>query len=156
RQKCEGRGKSPRHSQGDFVSVQQAGSKMIPREVFNYAAPRCAAHSLNDLRISVQMLECRCNRVNVSRFDDDSLHVLAHHIACLPGSDLRQRARGRLIGHFGAALPLRWKNVDGALAEITLRIADKTYDANIIAPELLQIRLRFVMHGTDQPQLGVW
>src|SRR6266540_4257325 len=97
------------------------------------------------------MLKCRRNRVNISRFDDNSLHIIAHHIACLSRGDLGQGAGGCLIRHFGAALPLRWKNMDGALAEISLWIAHKTYDANIIAPELLQIRLRFVMHGTDEP-----
>src|SRR4030095_8096010 len=124
---------------------------MVPREIFNYAAPGCVTHSLDDLGMSIQMLKCRRNRVNVSRFDNDSLHIIAHYIAGLPRSDLRQRAGGSLIGNFGATLPLRWKNVDGALAEITLWIAHKNYDANIIAPNLLQIRLRFVMHGTDQP-----
>src|SRR4029453_4786462 len=101
------------------------------------------------------MLECRRNRLNVSWFDDDSLHIVPHHIACLSGGDLRQRAGGCFIGHFRAALPLRWKNVDRALREITLRIAHKAYDANIIAPELLKIRLRFVMHGAAQPQLSI-
>src|SRR5437667_99515 len=89
------------------------------------------------------MLKCRRNRVNISRFDDDSLHIIAYHIACLSRGDLRQGAGGRLIGNFGTTLPLRRKDMDGALAEIALRIANKTYDANIIEPELLQIRLCF-------------
>ena len=102
------------------------------------------------------MLERRCDRVHIPRLHNDSFNAVAHHIACLTRGDLRQRARRRFICDLGASLPLRRKNVNGALAEITLRVRHKSYDADAIAPEFLQIRLRLFMQKTNQPQLGFW
>src|SRR4030095_4733162 len=82
---------------------------------------------------------------------DNSLHAIAHDVACFARSDLRQRASGRFISDFGAALPLRGKNVDRALDKTILWIAHKSYNPNIISPEFLEILLRFVMHSTDKP-----
>ena len=55
------------------------------------------------------------------------------------------------------ALPsqLRREDVDGALAEIILHVPREADDADVVAPELLQMRLRFVVHGADEPQLRV-
>jgi len=93
---------------------------MIPGEVFNYAAPRCAAHPLDDFGMPTQVLERGSDGINISRFHDDSLHTITYHIARLAGGDLRQTAGGRFIGNLGAAFPLRRKNMDRALAEIIL------------------------------------
>ena len=97
------------------------------------------------------MIERCCNRVDVLWSHDNSLHAIAHDVARFARSDLRQRAGGRFISDFGAALPLLRKNMGRALVEIVLRIAHKSHDADVIAPELLEKRLRLVVDGTDQP-----
>src|SRR4029077_5351632 len=122
---------------------------MVPGEILNHAKPRRAAHLLNDFRMPVQMLERRGDPADIARLHNDSLNAIAHDIACLARGDLRQAACRRLVCDFGAPLPLRGENMDRPLAEIILRVADKSYDANVITPELLQIRLRFVVHETD-------
>ncbi len=102
------------------------------------------------------MLERCGDRLNISRLHDNSIHAIAHNIARLARGDLRQPAGGCFICDFGATLPLRRKNMNRALAEIIFRIVHKSYNANVIAPELLEIRLRFIVDVTDKPQLGVW
>src|SRR6266700_5892226 len=102
------------------------------------------------------MLERSDDCLNIPRSYDYSLHAIAHYIARLARGDLRETAGGRLIGNLGAAFPVRRKNMDRALAEIILRIRHKSHDTNVIAPELLEIRLRLVVDVTDKPQLGVW
>src|SRR6266704_2764355 len=105
--------------------------------------------------MSMQMLQCRCDGVDIPWLHDDSLNAIAHHVACLARSDLRQRARRCLICDFGAPLPLRRKNMHRGLVEIILRIAHESDDANIIAPKFLEIGLRFIVHETNQPKLGI-
>src|SRR5260370_13918745 len=97
------------------------------------------------------MRQCRCDRLDVSRSHNDSFDAVAYDIASFTCGDLRQRAGGRFIGDFGATFPLRGKNMNRALAKIVLRIAHESYKANVVAPELLEIRLRFVMHSADKP-----
>src|SRR6266404_8518196 len=97
------------------------------------------------------MLERCRDRLDVSRSHDDSLNAVAHDIASFACGDLRQRAGGRLIGDFCATFPLRGENMNCALAEIIFRIAHKSHKANVFAPELLEIRLRFVMYRADKP-----
>src|SRR5206468_10043123 len=128
---------------------------MVPGEVLNYATPRRGAHLFNDFRMFMQVLKRRCDRVHISRLPNDSFDAIAHHIARLACGDLRQPARGRLICDLGAPLPLRRENMNRALAEIILRVTDKSYDANVIVPEFLQIRLRLFVHETNEPQLGI-
>src|SRR6266404_275727 len=128
---------------------------MVPGEILDYATSSRGALLFDDFRMSIQMLERSCDRVHVSRLHDDSFNAIAHHVACLARGDLRQRARRRFICDLGAPLPLRRKNVNRPLAEIVLRVTHKSYDANVIAPELLQIGLRLFVDETNQPQLGI-
>src|SRR6266436_880674 len=128
---------------------------MVPGEILDYATSSRGALLFDDFRMFIQMLERSCDRVHVSRLHDDSFNAIAHHVACLARGDLRQRARRRFICNLGAPLPLRRKNVNRALAEIILRIPHKSYDTDVIAPEFLQIRLRLVVHKTNEPQLGI-
>ena len=128
---------------------------MVPREIFNYATSRGAAHLLNNFRMSVQMLECRCDRVDITRLHDNSFHAIAHHIACFTRGDLGQRTCRGFIGYFGAAFPLRRKNMYRALAKIILRVARKSHYPDVIAPELFKKRLRFIVHVPNQPQLRI-
>src|SRR5260370_42096587 len=94
----------------------------------------------------------RCRyRIDVYRSHDDSLDAVAHDIASFACGDLRQRAGGRLIGDFGATFPLRGENMNRALAEIIFRIVHKSHQSNVVAPELLEIRFRFVMYRPDKP-----
>src|SRR5881227_2945496 len=53
---------------------------MVPREIFNYATSRGTAHLLNNFGMSMQMLECCCDRVDVTGLHDNSFHAIAHHI----------------------------------------------------------------------------
>ncbi len=128
---------------------------MVPGEILNYATSCRGAHLFNDFKMSIQMLKRRCDRVHISRLHNDSFDAIADYIACLARGDLRQSARRRFICNLGAPLPLRRKNVNRALAEIILRVTDKSYDANVIAPEFLQVRLRLFVHETNQPQLRI-
>jgi hypothetical protein len=61
---------------------------MVPREIFNNATSRGITHFLNDFRMSVQLLKCGCNRVDITRLHDNSFDAVAHDIACLTRSDL--------------------------------------------------------------------
>src|SRR5437773_6745154 len=97
------------------------------------------------------MLQRRGDRIDVSWSHDDSFDAVTHDIASLTCGDLRQRAGGRFIGDFGATFPLRGKNMNRALAKILLRIVHESHKANVVAPELIEIRLRFVMHRADKP-----
>src|SRR6266403_331543 len=97
------------------------------------------------------MLERCRDRLDVSRSHNDSLDAVAHDVASFACGDLRQRAGGRLIGDFGATFPLRGENMNRALAKIIFRILHKSHEANVIAPELLEIRLRFVMYRANKP-----
>src|SRR6267142_5577483 len=117
---------------------------MVPCEIFNYATSRGAAHLLNDFRMPVQMLECRRDRVDVTWLHDNSFHAIAHHIACFTRGDLGQRTCRGFICHFGAAFPLRRKNMYRTLVKIILRVARKSHYPDVIAPELFEKRLRFV------------
>src|SRR5947199_140436 len=110
-----------------------------------------SAHLLNNFGMSMQMLECCCDRVDVTGLHDNSFHAIAHHIACFARGDLGQRTCRGFICHFGAAFPLRGKNMYRALAKIILRVARKSYYPNVIAPELFKKGLRFVMHMSNQP-----
>src|ERR1041385_44853 len=118
------------------VRAQQSGSEMVPREIFHYPMSCRAAHSLNDFRMPVQMLQGGCDSTDIPWFHDDSFDAIAHYVACLTRGYLRQRARRCLVRHFGAALPLRRENVYHALVEVILRIAHKSDNANVIAPKL--------------------
>ena len=124
---------------------------MVPRKIFHYTMPRGAPHPFNDFRMPMQMLEPRRDRFDISRLHDESLYAIAHNVTCLARGDLRQRAGSRFLRHFRAAFPLRGKIVDGALTEIILRIAYKSDNANIIAPELFEEWLGFIVHGAHQP-----
>src|SRR5438477_6024601 len=128
---------------------------MVPREILNYTPSRRGTHLFNDFRMSIHMLKRSCDCVHISRFHNDSVDPITHDIACLASGNLRQGAGGCVVGDLGAPLQLRRKNVHRALVEISLRVSHKPYNANVIAPELLQIRLRFFMHEPDQPQLGI-
>jgi len=128
---------------------------MVPREIFDYTASRSAAHSLNDFRIPVQMLECRCDRIDIPGLHDNSFQAIAHYIACFTRGNLGQRTRCGFVCHFGAAFPLRWKNMYRALAKIIFRVARKSYHPDVIAPELFEKRLRFVVHVANQPELRI-
>src|SRR4029453_1499461 len=128
---------------------------MVPREIFNYATSRSAAHLVNDFRVSVQMLECRCDCLDVTWLHDNSFHAIAHHIACFPRGDLGQRTCRSFIYHFGAAFPLRRKDMYCALAKIILRIARKSHYPDVIAPELFKKRLRLIVHVSNQTQLRI-
>src|SRR6266516_5511506 len=97
------------------------------------------------------MLQRRHDRIDVSRSHDDSFDAVAHNIASFACGDLRQGAGGRFIGDFGATFPLRGKNMNRTLAKIALRIMHKSHKANVVAPELLEIRLRFVMDRAYKP-----
>src|SRR5947208_9776959 len=124
---------------------------MVPREIFNYATSRGAAHLLNDFGMSMQMLECCCDRVDVTRLHDNSFHAIAHHIACFARGDLGQRTCRGFICHLGTAFPLRGKNMYCALAKIVLWVARKPHYPYVIAPELLKKGLRFLMYMSNQP-----
>ena len=54
---------------------------MVPREIFNYTTSRGAAHLLNDFRMPVQMLEGRCDCVDITRLHNNSFHAITHYIA---------------------------------------------------------------------------
>src|SRR5260370_38013211 len=97
------------------------------------------------------MLQCRRDRLDVSRSHNDSFDAAAYDISSFTCGDLRQRAGGRFIGDFGATFPLRGKNMNRALAKIILRIAHESYKPNVVAPELLEILRPFVMRRADQP-----
>src|SRR5204863_7758176 len=90
----------------EFVSAQQSRSEMVPGEILNHAASCCAAHLVDYFRMGMQMFDRRRDRIDISRLHDDSLHAIAHQIACFACSDLWQTAGSRLVGDFGAALPL--------------------------------------------------
>src|SRR6266496_3288214 len=102
------------------------------------------------------MLERRCDRPDISRSHDDPLYAITHNIACFAGSDLWQTASSRFIRDFGATLPLGGKYVHCPLAEILLQIVDKSHNANVIALKFLEIRLCFIVHRPNKPQLGTW
>ncbi len=101
------------------------------------------------------MLNARCDCIDISRLNDDSFQAVAHHVARFAGRDYRQAGRGSFVNRFGAALEPRWENVNGTLLEIILEVALKTENANILAPEFFQMRLRFIMNAAEQPELGV-
>src|SRR5207245_11802279 len=111
---------------------------MVPREIFNYATSRGAAHLLNNFGMSMQMLECCCDRVDVTGLHDNSFHAIAHHIACFARGDLGQRTCRGFICHFGAAFPLRGLNMLRALAKIILRITLKYSYSTVISPHLFK------------------
>src|SRR5437762_7548883 len=111
---------------------------MVPREILNYAMSGRCTHLFDDFRMVMQMLERRRDSINVPRLYDYSFNTIAHHVACLLRGDLRQCACRGFISHFRAPLPLRRKNMDTALVQIIFRVADKSHDANVVAPELLQ------------------
>src|SRR6266700_1918102 len=102
------------------------------------------------------MLERRCYRLHISRSQDYRLYAITPNIACFAASDLWQTASSRFIRDFGTAFPLRRKYVHCPLAEILLQIVDKSHNANVIASKFLEIRLCFIVHRTNKPQLGTW
>src|SRR5207248_4574831 len=128
---------------------------MVPREIFNYTTSRGAAHLLNDFRMPVQVLECRCDRIDIARLHDNSFHAIAHYIARFTRGDLGQCTRCGLVCHFGAAFPLRRKNMYRALVKIILWVAHKSHHPDVIAPKLFKEGLRFVVHVANQPELRI-
>src|SRR4030095_1869174 len=128
---------------------------MVPREIFDYPTSRGAGHLLHDFRMSVQMLDRCCDCVDITRLHDNSFHAVAHDVACFTRGDLGQRTCRGFIRHFGAAFPLRWKNMYRALSKVILRIAHKSHYPDVIAPELFKKRFRFVMYVANQPQLRI-
>src|SRR5215475_183804 len=128
---------------------------MVPREIFNYPASGGVAHLLNYFRMSVQVLECCCERVDITRLNDNSFDTVTHDIARFACGDLRQRACCGFIRHFGAAFPLRRKNMYRALIKIILWIAHKSHDPDVLAPEFFKKRFRFIVHVADQPELRI-
>src|SRR5437867_440231 len=108
---------------------------MVPGEIFNDPTPRRLAHLFNPFRMSIEIFEPGRDRVHISRPDNNSLDLIAHHIPRFPSRDLRQTAGRRFIRNFGTSFPLRWENVHRALAEITLWIAHEAQGADVIAPE---------------------
>src|SRR6266446_5793434 len=132
-------------SHGDFVSTEQSRAEMVPGKIFNYAPPGRAAHLFNHFRMSIKIFECGRDGIDVSRPDNDSFHLVAHNISRLARRDLRQTAGRSFICDFGAALPLRRKNVHCALVEIILRITHKPERADAVAPEFFEIRPRLLV-----------
>ena len=128
---------------------------MIPREIFNYAASRGATHLPNDFRMSMQMLQSRCDCIDITRFHDNSFDTITDDVAGLARCDLWQGACGSFVCHLGASLPLRWKNMNRSLVKIIFRVAHKSHYPYVIAPELFKKRLRFVMNMAHEPQLRV-
>src|SRR4030095_15359416 len=128
---------------------------MVPREIFDYSTSRGAAHLLHDFRMSVQMLDRCCDCVDITRLHNNSFHTVAHDIARFTRGDLGQPTCRGFIRHFGAAFPLRWKNMYRALHNVILRTAHKSHYPDVIAPELFKKRFRFVMHVANQPQFRI-
>src|SRR5260370_20239066 len=128
---------------------------MVPGEIFHCALSRCAPHARDNLRMAIQMLDRGRDGIDISRLNDNSFHAVAYHIPRFAGRDHGQAGGGRFVNRFGAAFQPRWKNVNRTLTEIILEIAFETDNANILAPELLQIWFRFVMDAAEQPKFAV-
>ena len=128
---------------------------MVPREIFHCALSRCAPHARDNLWTPIQMLDRGRDCIDISRLNDNSFYAIAHYVARFAGRDHGQAGGGRFVNRFGAAFQPRWKNVNRTLIEIILEIAFETENANILAPELLQIWFRFVMNAAEQPKFGV-
>ena len=128
---------------------------MVPGEILHDALARGDAHARDDFGMIVKMPDCVRETIDIARRHDDAFHAVDDHIARFARRDLRQTARGRFVGDFGAAFASGGEGVDRSLFEVILRILHEANDANIIAPKTLEMRLRFLMHGTDEPQLGV-
>ncbi len=101
------------------------------------------------------MLDRGRDGIHVSGLNHNSFHAVADHVPRFAGGDHGQAGCGRFVNRFGATFQPRWKNVNRSLIEIILEIAFETENANILAPELLQIWLRFVMNAAEQPKFGV-
>src|SRR5262245_9205126 len=122
---------------------------MIPGEILDYATSGSAAHFVDDFPMPIQMLQSGRNRVHIAWLYDHSFNSITDHIASLARGDLRQSARRRFISDLCTAFPLGWENVDCSLVEIILRIPYESDNANIVAPELLQKWLRFVVNKAN-------
>jgi hypothetical protein len=105
--------------------------------------------------MTIKMLDGGGDGIDIARRHDNSIDPIAHNIAGLARHHLGQTARGRFVGHLGAALELGGKNVNGALGQMFLDRARKANRANVIAPKFFEIRFGFLVHGTEQPEFGV-
>ena len=94
-----------------FVGAEQSRPIMVPGEIFHYALPGRISHALDDFRMSIQMLQCRRDCIDVSRLNDDSFHAVTNDIAGFARCDDGQTAGGSFINGLRAAFPLRRKNV---------------------------------------------
>src|SRR5437867_13334536 len=110
---------------------------MVPREILNYTTSRGSAQLLNDFGMSIQMLECRCERVDVTRLHYNSFHAIAHHIACFARGDLWQRSCRGFICDVGAGFPLRRKKMYRALVKIILTVQRNYHYPHVTEPALL-------------------
>src|SRR5260370_25574352 len=128
---------------------------MLPREIFHHALSGSGAHARNNLRMARQMLNRRRDCIDIAGLDDDSFHAVAHNVAGFTGGNHRQTTSGRFVNRLGAAFQPRRKNVNGSLIEIILEIAFEAENANILAPEFFQIRLRFIVNAAEKPEFGV-
>src|SRR5207253_9136510 len=86
---------------------------------------------------------------------DESFHSFANDVALFTVSNYRQTTSSRFVNRLGAAFQPRRKNVNRSLIEIILEIALEAENANILAPEFFQIRLRFIVNATEKPEFGV-
>ena len=102
------------------------------------------------------MLDGAGDGIDIARRHNDAIDSVTHHIARFAGDHLRQTAGRRLISDLGAAFQLRGKNVDRRLTQIFFHVAREPDGANVAAPEFLQMRFRFFVDRTEQPQFGVF
>src|SRR4029077_21213973 len=144
------------HLPGHSISPQQSLPKMVPGEIFHYPFARGNAHFRHDSRMLVKMLDGAGDGIDISREDDDAFDSITHHIARFAGEDLWQTTGCRLVSDLGATFQLWWKNVDRRLNQICFHVARETNGADVAAPEFLQVRFRFFVDRTEQPQFGVF
>src|SRR5436190_20141647 len=112
---------------------------MVPGEIFHRALPRRRTHARDNLRMTIQMLDRGGNCIDISRLNNDSFDAVADDVAGFTGRNHRQSTSSRFVNRFSAPFQSRWKNVNRSLTEIILEIALETEDANIFAPEFLQV-----------------
>src|SRR5260370_1466003 len=128
---------------------------MVPGEIFHHALSRRRTHAGANDWMAIQMLDRRGDCIDISRLDDDSFDTIADDVARFARSDHGQAARCRFVNRFGASFQTRWENINRALIEVILEIALKTENANVLAAEFFQMRLRLIMNIAEQPELGI-
>ena len=103
----------------------------------------------------IKLQNRRRQLADIARRNDDSFDAVVDHVARFARRDLRQPAGRRFVSDFRASFALRRENVDGSLAQIIFHVAHEADHLDVVPPEFLQMRLRFLMHGADQPELRV-